>query len=251
MPENCRIISTARHGTSFWATSGRIDVELENGVIATYFIKVVSRDDGKRMVEGEFAFVTAIWSLLPAFAPKPIGWRSYETVPDTHFFLCEYREMTDELPDIQKYTACLAALHQNSRSPTGKFGFHVTTFNGNLSLNNEWETSWEAFFAKSMKHALAFEVAARGPEPEVDKLSSILFDTIIPRLLRPLESDGRSVKPSLVMEIFDTRTQEPMLRQESHLYLTLAVSMPITNVRFSTPMFSILNHTVFTKFETN
>jgi protein-ribulosamine 3-kinase len=150
------------------------------------------------MMNAEFESMSAIYALLPDFAPKPIAWGTYETVPDTHFFLCEYREMTEELPDAHKFTARLAALHQNSKSPNGRFGFHIPTFNGNLSQDNEGEESWETYFTKGMRHALKHETAAQGPDPELDELAPVIFDRVIPRLLRPLESEGRSVKPSLV-----------------------------------------------------
>lgn len=74
----------------------------------------------------------AIHSVLPNFAPKPIACSTYQNIPDTHFFPCEYREMVREMPDPHKFAARLAALHQNSKSPTGKFGLHVTTYSGNL-----------------------------------------------------------------------------------------------------------------------
>ena len=51
---------------------------------------------------------------------------------------------------------------------------------------------------KSMKRALAFEIVVQDPDPEADDMSIILSDTMILRLLRPLESDGRAVKSSLV-----------------------------------------------------
>ena len=51
--------------------------------------------------------------------------------------------MTDELPDIQEYTARLAALYQNSQHPTGQLGFQIDTFNRSLFLTNELEDSWE------------------------------------------------------------------------------------------------------------
>jgi protein-ribulosamine 3-kinase len=150
------------------------------------------------MVHGEFESMKAIHSLLPDFAPEPIAWGTYQTIPDTHFFLCEFRDMIDDMPDPHKFTVRLAELHQNSSSPTGKFGFHTTTYSGNLPQMTEWEESWETFFAKSMRQALKLELQAKGHNPEFDVLVPILFDKVIPRLLRPLESEGRSVKPSLV-----------------------------------------------------
>jgi protein-ribulosamine 3-kinase len=83
-------------------------------------------------------------------------------------------------------------------SPTGKFGFHIQTYAGNLPQYTEWEDGWESFFTKSMRQALDLEIKAKGYDSEFDDLIPILFDTVIPRLLRPLESDGRRVKPSLV-----------------------------------------------------
>jgi fructosamine-3-kinase len=102
------------------------------------------------------------------------------------------------MPDPRKFTARLAELHQKSKSPNGKFGFHVTTYSGNLPQKTDWEESWEVFFSKIMRQALELELQAKGPDPELEVLVPILFDKVIPRLLRPLESEGRTVKPSLV-----------------------------------------------------
>lgn len=150
------------------------------------------------MIYGEFESMKAIYAVLPDFAPKPIAWGTYQTLPDTHFFLCDYREMIDEMPDPHKFTSRLAALHQKSQSPNGKFGFHTTTYSGNLPQMNEWEDSWETYFSKSMRKALDLELAAKGDDPEFAVLVPILFEKVIPRLLRPLEKEGRSIKPSLV-----------------------------------------------------
>ena len=198
LPKGFRVISTEAHGVSFWSNTGRIDVELVDGTTQSYFIKVISQETGKNMMQGEFESMKAIHTLSPDFAPKPLAWGTYRSIPDTHFFLCQFREMIDDMPDPHHFTARLAALHQNSKSPTGKFGFHVTTYTGNLPQINEWEASWEIYFTKSMRLALELEIKAKGPDPELDKLVPVLFEKVIPRLLRPLESDGRSVKPSLV-----------------------------------------------------
>ena len=146
----------------------------------------------------EFESMSAMHKAVPQFVPKPRAWGTYSTDPDTHFFLCEFRDMSDEMPDPDEFAAPLAALHNNSVSPNGKFGFHVTTYAGNLPQSVTWEDSWEKFFAKSMKHALELEVERKGPSEELDILTQALFERVIPRLLRPLESEGRKVKPSLV-----------------------------------------------------
>jgi protein-ribulosamine 3-kinase len=67
-------------------------------------MKLTSKETGKKMVRGEFESMKAIYTLLPDFVPEPIAWGSYKTVPDTHFFLCQYREMLEEMPDPHKFT---------------------------------------------------------------------------------------------------------------------------------------------------
>jgi protein-ribulosamine 3-kinase len=150
------------------------------------------------MLSSELESMKAIYRLAPAFAPKPIAWGTYELVPDTHFFISEFRDMLPDMPDPDKFAARLSVLHQSSKSPNGKFGFHVTTHAGNLPQYTGWEDKWETFFSKSLRQALDLEIEAKGYDPEFDTLVPAIFDKVIPRLLRPLESEGRSVKPSLV-----------------------------------------------------
>ena len=150
------------------------------------------------MVHGEFESMKEIYKVAPDFVPKPVAWGTYESSPNTSFFLCEFRYMTDETRDPVQLAVSLSKLHQNSTSPNGKFGFGTTTYAGNLPQLVEWENSWEKFFAKSLRHALDLEIQAKGRDPELEALIQPLFDKVIPRLLGPLESDGRKVKPSLV-----------------------------------------------------
>lgn len=191
-------MSTAAHGVSFWANTGRIDLELADGTPESYFIKVISEETGKMMMHSEFESMRAIHNIASGFAPRPIAWGTYQIIPETHFFLCEFRYFKDEMPEPEDFALRLANLHRDSQSPNGKFGFHLTTYAGNLPQMVEWESSWEVFFAKSLRCALALEIKAKGPDPELDALIPTLFNKVIPRLLRPLETNGRSIKPSLV-----------------------------------------------------
>ncbi|KAK5222186.1 hypothetical protein LTR72_006443 [Exophiala xenobiotica] len=115
---------------------------------------MLSNDIGKKMIHVEFESMKAIYIPLPDFVPKPIAWGAYQSNPNSHFFLCEYREMADDMPDPEKFSAQLALLHKNSESSTGKFGFHITTCGGNLPQLNDWEDKGETYFA----HALGRQV---------------------------------------------------------------------------------------------
>lgn len=232
------MVSTEEHGISFWANTGRIDVQLANGSYQSFFIKVMSRDSGRNMFNAEFESMRAMHDQMPDFVPKPIAWGSYESIPETYFLLSEYREMILELPDPDKFAARLSALHQNSESPNGKFGFHVTTYCGNLPQFTGWENSWETFFAKSMKQALDLEIEAKGYDPEFDRLIPLLFEKVIPRLLRPLESEGRSVKPSLVHgdlwfanSGIDSDTGEPLIFDACCFFAHNECKLPCRQVR--------------------
>lgn len=149
---------------------------------------------------GEFESATALWRSLPDFTPQPIAWGTYKSDPDTHFYICEFHEMTDEMPDVTKFCAKLARLHLNSipQSPTGQFGFHTNTYVGNIPQENTWCDSWEVFFIRAFKHHLDLEERVQGPDQEMKKLSEAMIHKVIPRLLRPLETEGRQIKPCII-----------------------------------------------------
>ncbi|KAF5600808.1 hypothetical protein FPANT_2037 [Fusarium pseudoanthophilum] len=111
--------SIKAHGVSFWAKTGRIDVLLSDGTPQSYFTKVLSKEIGMNMTKGKFV-------------PNPIAWGTYETIPHTHFFLCEFREMTEDMPGPDEFASLFSKMHQKSVSPTGKLSFHNTTYAGNL-----------------------------------------------------------------------------------------------------------------------
>lgn len=104
-----------------------------------------------------------------------------------------------ELPDVDKFTARLAELHRESVSPTGRFGFHIMTYNGNLPQLNQWTDTWEEYFTTNFKHFLKLERQASGPpSAELEDLSQAMIDKVIPRLLRPMETSGRRIEPSRI-----------------------------------------------------
>jgi fructosamine-3-kinase len=107
----------------------------------------------------------------------------------------------DELPGPEPFMATIAALHRRSagKSPTGKFGFHVDTKFAHLATPNCWEVSWESWWIRHMAMVFKREVQERGPRSEEeDDLVDFYLNKAIPRYIRPLESDGRSIQPTLL-----------------------------------------------------
>lgn len=153
--------------------------------------------DGHDSLRGEFESATLIDSASPGLCPNPIAWGTFKSLPDVHFCVFTFYQLEEALPDIDFLCEQLSVLHNHS-SPNGKFGFHVTTYNGNLAQKNDWNDSWEMFFAAGLKHVLNLREERAGPCTELDQLLPGLFDKVIPRLLRPLETDGHKVTPVLV-----------------------------------------------------
>ena len=76
------------------------------------------------------------------------------------------------------------------------------TYNGNLPQLNQWTETWEDYFTSNFKHFLEMERRLQGPaEEEFVILSKAMVEKVIPRLLRPLETGGRHIKPSLVQYV--------------------------------------------------
>lgn len=127
-----------------------------------------------------------------------MAWGTFQSDPNSHFYVCKFYDFIDGVPEPASFGEKLARLHSSHLSPEGKFGFHCTTYNGNLPQDNTWCDSWETFFANGLRHVLNVREQRAGPNPELDVLLPPLFEKVIPRLLRPLETGGRKIQPSLV-----------------------------------------------------
>jgi fructosamine-3-kinase len=169
--------------------------------------------------------MTSIHAVSPLLVPEPIGYGSYATLDDVHFFLCEFRNMTDELPDLDVFPGMMAELHRNATSPDGRFGFSVTTFHGNTPINHGWSDTWEDYFTRTTRELLQMEQETQGVNEEILSLSVPFLEKVVPRLLRPLETGGRSIKPALIHgdlwhgnAAMDADTGEPVIFDAASCY---------------------------------
>lgn len=107
--------------------------------------------------------------------------------------------MSNELPDPAEFCAHLAELHAKSESPVpGKFGFYMPTHHGRLPQLLDWDSSWESFFRKLLADSLRMDRESNGAWPELDAVGARVLEKVLPKLLGPLESEGRTLKPSLI-----------------------------------------------------
>ncbi|KAK7987004.1 hypothetical protein PG988_001992 [Apiospora saccharicola] len=206
LPKNCKIVWVATHGASFWAVSYKITVQLpHDGPEKSYFMKVFMHERGREMVEAEYESTKAWHDIAPANLAKPTGWGELANKPGKHFLLLEFRDMADEMPSASEFVAVLATVHQKSVSPTGKFGFHMVRYLGGVVYS-----SYEEYHGERVEDSGAHE--------ELEELSEKILTKVIPRLLRPMETNGRKIKPSLLHGDLwhgnvgiDNETDEPIL----------------------------------------
>ncbi|KAI8681038.1 Protein-ribulosamine 3-kinase [Fusarium keratoplasticum] len=205
-----RIKDAHTHRKSFWTETIRIDVELPDKTLQSYFLKTGTGDNGLSMLRGEFEGARVIHKYTPNGIPRPIAWGTFKSDPNTHFYLCEFIDMKEELPNIGKFSAMLAKLHQDSMSDKNapdEFGFHVMTHEGSMYQDIFWCKTWEEMCTRRFQSFVDQERISQGPSEELDEIVPQFISKVIPRLLRPLVTHGRSIKPvALHADIWSSNT---------------------------------------------
>lgn len=152
------------------------------------------------MLRSEYEGCSALYPIVPDFVPQPVAWGTYKSDPNTHYYMAEFIPMIEEVPEPQAFCAVLAKLHKDSipLSKNGKFGFHVPTYGGTMPNDVTWCDTWEESYSRGLWGFTEQEKAAHGPSEALEDLYPRLFGQVIPRLLRPLATGGRPIKPVLI-----------------------------------------------------
>jgi protein-ribulosamine 3-kinase len=198
-PKGAKVLYAIRFGASTWTITGRLVVELPEGIESQYFIKCATEEAGRIMMEGEFNSMSELYKTMPNSVPRPHSWGQYQTAtPKTYFFLSQFVDISHPVPEPNQLCSKLAELHRTSISPTGKFGFHITTCLGRIPQAVSWESSWTTFFTKLLQHVVDLDTKTNGYWEPLDTLAKRIISNVIPRLIGALERDGRSVRPCLI-----------------------------------------------------
>lgn len=198
--------------------------EQQEEATVNYFLKVVDGDrGGQDMITGEFRSLEAIHRVTRDFVPKPYMCGKFDKPPERYFIVTEFRHICEQPPEPDAFTRSLAKLHADSMSPTGKFGFHTTTCHATIKqLTNCWEESWAKLYRDLLEQTMNMYIQKR-PWPELKAACDLA--SVIPKLLDPLQSDGRSIKPCLVHgdlwdenTATDARTGAPFIFDPGSMY---------------------------------
>lgn len=199
LPKGAEVISASRFGSSAWTVTARLQVRIPDGTQRQYFLKCATDTAGRRLIEGEYVALTELYKAAPNFVPEPHGWGEFSTGnPETYFILMDFIDMESRIPDPMKLCSKLVNLHRSSVSPTGKFGFSVSTCQGRTPQAVTWESSWMIFFTRMLSHVADLDFRTNGYWKDLDILEKRVFSHVIPRLIGVLEADGRKIKPCLI-----------------------------------------------------
>ncbi|KAG8529169.1 uncharacterized protein KY384_005804 [Bacidia gigantensis] len=207
LPSGTNVVAVTPSGASAWAHSVCLETRLADGVKKLYFLKASSGhsasggcDLARRMFEGSFESESLLHRYLPNYVPKPHAWGSYSSpqAPNTWYYLCDFHDLVDEVPALDQFVSVIASLHNDSLGKEQRYGFHVPTHLANIPNNNEWQDTWEAFFKQLMERMMQVEADAHPPDDEFEGLKQDFMAKVLPRLLRPLETGGRSIQPCLI-----------------------------------------------------
>lgn len=200
LPKGSTFLSVQHFGTSAWTITGRIVAQNVDGIESNYFLKVAFGRHGLTMLRGEYESSKIIWSLMNDFLPKPHAFGKYKvTRPPTYFYLSDFVDMdVTTPPDPAEFTKRLARLHKLSESPTGKFGFAVQTCDGQVAHTVDWQEKWAVFYRNLLLGVCKKDLETNGPWPEMERATKQVANVIIPRLLGPLQENGKTLKPCII-----------------------------------------------------
>ncbi|KXJ88980.1 Fructosamine/Ketosamine-3-kinase [Microdochium bolleyi] len=205
LPEGHRLLSITEHGKSSWAKSFKLEIQVHNTQEA-YFLKIINSPNHVQLTQGEYKSQKELARWIPDNTVIPIahGLLSHNPSspePSSSFFLAHFQHFTEppHTPTPEQLADVLATLHTTSSSPNGRFGFHAPTFYGHVPILKDWCDTWEEFFTRQLRADLAWEASVRGSnDHELADIAEEFLRDVVPRLLRPLETGGRCIKPVLV-----------------------------------------------------
>ncbi|CAG8970814.1 hypothetical protein HYALB_00001601, partial [Hymenoscyphus albidus] len=126
--KGAKVLHALEYKKSHLGKTAKLVVELPDGKVESYFLKILLMGEiGRKMCEGEYESLKAIYEVSAGFVPKSYYWGEYDKNTQPYFLLEEFRDIGKQPADPITLATKLADLHKHSKSPMGKFGFHVKT----------------------------------------------------------------------------------------------------------------------------
>ncbi|KAK8009070.1 Fructosamine kinase-domain-containing protein [Apiospora marii] len=108
------------------------------------------------MAESEYKAMALLFPAMTMMMPRPVAWGAYKDTPDTWFYLCQYFELSGDVPEFYELAACLGELHRQS-ARAGDFGLDLVTYGGKNTEYFPPCRTWEETFSKGLQWTFDFE----------------------------------------------------------------------------------------------
>jgi fructosamine-3-kinase len=139
----------------------KITTRISDCTVREYFLKLVRGNLAEKRVLAEFSCMSELFNTIPSIVPMPYAaGRCLDS--EAGFFLSEYVPIIHRAPDAAQLGEQIARLHRVSKSPTGKFGFCTTPYDGRLPLVVNWDSSWVSFYRKLLHGVYILDMEFNG-----------------------------------------------------------------------------------------
>jgi fructosamine-3-kinase len=165
--------------------------------------QTVHGEEGRHQAYTEFHTMGMLYNAAPELVTRPIASGAYADMPDMHFILYEFfgfeHKVYPQLScELYNFPRLVADFHKSTRWPGHKFGLELPVFGGNRHAQFPMTDSWARTFAEGIRGVWETEMEVQGHDDELAFLEEMMLEKVIPRLLKPLQVDGRELVPSLV-----------------------------------------------------
>ncbi|KXH47819.1 hypothetical protein CSAL01_03312 [Colletotrichum salicis] len=131
-------------------------------------------------IDSAESFGYSAWAVT-GFISEPSGYGKYkkEDLP-TYFYMTKFVDFdVTRAQDPANFCNRLTELHERSQTLSDRFGFHVTTCDGNRPPNVEWESSWAEFYRKLLLHTLSLDIKKNGTWDKYERAAHQVASNLI------------------------------------------------------------------------
>ncbi|KAI0392004.1 Fructosamine kinase-domain-containing protein [Xylariaceae sp. FL0594] len=204
LPQGTTVLSAKSWALSAWTRTARIDTQLQDGTLKSYFLKCVNGKLAQIHIWGEHYSASLVAECAPECGSHPVGKGVYMDENNDnavrYFYVQDFHDMdTEKPPDPSGLAATMATIHGNSASPNGLFGYPIVTGRGTPDrVAEHWSDSWAEQFTYLLTDLIKLDNCVKGSWREYDAACKQLISGVVPRLLGVLQTEGRTIEPSLV-----------------------------------------------------
>lgn len=158
---------------------------------------------------GEFISLTALHSVVPTLAPRPLVWGKFSSSND-YYLVTEWVDVETRdggqgqgtgltlAQKVARLHSAPAPIPEGYKNPV--FGFPITTYCGSTPQNNEYCSSWAKFYAENRLRSICRIIEeTHGTDNDLTTLLEKLIKHVVPKLLGNGRLGGKKGIPAVLL----------------------------------------------------